>query len=128
MSHWSELLRVSWFQCLSWKDSFLSLFIYLSVHSHIFHISLVNLLKHWLCRRFETCSYRQPLCDQHPFLFLPNPPYRINTKINSWRKVISLSLDDCRTLHVFFVKKHLYKQHQTEIWFKIISISGIKRS
>ena len=99
---------VSWFQCLSWKDSFLSLFIYLSVHSHIFHISLVNLLKHWLCRRFETCSYRQLLCDQHPFLFFPNPPYRINTKINSWRKVISLSLDDCRTLHVFFVKKNTF--------------------
>ena len=71
--------------------------------------------------------------------FFPNPlltfdnvapmKYRINTKINSHGKVISSCLEGYKTtLHVvvFFFK--FCKQHQVEIWSKIITIWCIKRS
>ena len=51
--------------------------------------------------------------------------YQINTKINSWGKVISSFL---RRLKRLFHRKQFYKQHQTDIWFKTITVSSLKRS
>ena len=77
---------------------------------------------------FSTSPYLYLLSDP---LFLKtfsgnNFPMKngINTKKTSPEKYNYLSLEDCKlTLHAFF-----YKQHQAKIWFKIITISGIKVS
>ena len=90
------------------------------------------------CRGFEPPFYIQPPCKTKPllFIFLRNPPhfryffgdntpmkYRINTKTNSQRKVISSRLQK-----MLFCRQNFYKQHQAMGWFEIIKISGIKRS
>ena len=66
---------------------------------------------------FGTPHFRHFFGDNTPM------KYRINTKTNSQRKVISSRLQK-----MLFCRQNFYKQHQAMGWFEIIKISGIKRS
>ena len=93
--------------------------------------SIGNTLLHptlYVHRHF-TYFFQTSLFWQHYFRNIVPIIYGINTKRNSWKKVISPPcLEDYKTtLHSFFHKQHFYMPHQAEIWFKIITVSCIKR-
>ena len=68
--------------------------------------------------------FRNPYFWQHPFNDIAPVEYRIKTKINPWEKVVSC-LEDYIIILNSFLYKTLFKQHPAEIWFEIITISGI---
>ena len=89
-----------------------------------------------MCKKSESPFYRQPLIYDHPRIiyFFQTPYlwqhyfdnvvqmiYGVNTKINSWKKVISSCLENYKTMsHSFLYKQHFYMPHQAKIWFELI--------
>ena len=95
-------------------------------------------------RRFEPTSTDNPLYMPNPSVFYFCPSDSFLTTIfwqyhddKIWGKSKNKLMRESsffifrrqlKPLHFFFCKKHLYKQHQVEIWFKIIVITVVKSS
>ena len=63
--------------------------------------------------------FQTPLFDDFFWQYCPDETQNKHKK-NSWEKVINSYLQDNKTTLNRFLKQHLYKQHQSEIWLEII--------
>lgn len=122
--------------CMVWRQQVLEVFpVVMAIESTNFTFKLHSMQKVWtplFCR--QNLPYGHPL-----HIFFPNPPsgipyfftpvtYGVNTKINSWRKVISSCFENYwTTLNSFLYKQHFYMPHWAEIWFEMVTVSCIKR-